>query len=821
MQEGTRLKLEELRRLLKAEPQPISMERAEELFRQAFPNVKDTYKGISKYRNKYPKYFRGINIAAITDEGDKIRDYLKRITKNRTEPFVTSTPKILKAAKADAGPATVKAIVNKFNEGGKKVLLRGGKQFAGSQYDDLYKNSKKFKAFYDEAYDTPWDEAPSYQKENAARSFKVRGAFKPPAGYTLSTEEFLKKIGLKKSSLDTYISDPDKTTTARFIKDNFDFKMGATAPGAFAEGKGTKQRYWKDPSDATLRKWDRFLNARIITKDMKDRVESLYANDDIKDLIFKQKKLPSLPLVQTVLNDPSPSKAANAMATLARVLKGDEYKGDINIPKDVVAGKRILDQIGNVGKRNAYRVAFYNAALANVDQFYKNEANASLSSFKTAFRDELKNILDIKSNKQVPFSVNEVIGISTGEMRGLQPYSAFVDVVRSDINTGPLAQYQGRLSRSIGRVQEALAVDDVKGAQKIADELIANVPTYKGFKDLSKAQLESLALPEIKIGTEIDPKIFSPSQLAAYKAKGLDIQAMADREGFYLDPKGRKPFFSVSPAQLKKVARDLSEKDKLAVCSLLSRGGLPGDCAAAIDNNPVKAAQVFEQAPATNTGMQKLKAAATGFLRSRGFKTFGVAGLAGGAAAALVKEFKNDDPTTYLSNEDQQKNMLVDMVTQPISEDMTRPDILDFQLPAVGASLAASTALGAPSTIKASRSRGLGVEQKGLIRTSGRVLGRGLGIAASPGVLAPLAALDITRQVSEGDSLADIATDPVNYTYPLFAEQTDRFTRGLSPTLRKAARLGMSKPALRLLSRAGIAGLGASLAIQGIGLLDD
>jgi len=821
MQEGTRLKLEKLRRLLKAEPQPMTMERAEELFRKAFPKVKDTYKGISKYRNKYPKYFRGIDIAAITDEGDKIRDYLKRITKNRTEPFVTSTPKILKAAKADAGPATVKAIVNKFNEGGEKVLLRGGKQFAGSQYDDLYKNSKKFKAFYDEAYETPWNEAPSYQKENAAKSFKARGAFKPPAGYTLSTEEFLEKIGLKKSSLDTYISDPDKTTTARFIKDNFDFRMGATAPGAFAAGKGTKQRYWKDPSDATLRKWDRFLNARIITKDVKDRVESLYANDDIKDLIFKQKKLPSLPLVQTVLNDPSPSKAANAMATLARVLKGDEYKGDINIPKDVVAGKRILDQIGNVGKRNAYRVAFYNAALANVDQLYKNEANASLSSFKTAFRDELKNILDIKSNKQVPFSVNEVIGISTGEMRGLAPYSAFVDVVRSDINQGPLAQYQGRLSRSIGRVQEALAVNDVKGAQKIADDLIANVPTYKGFKDLSKAQLESLALPEIKIGTEIDPKIFSPSQLAAYKAKGLDIQAMADREGFYLDPKGRKPFFSVSPAQLKKVASDLSEKDKLAVCSLLSRGGLPGDCAAAIDNNPVKAAQIFEQAPATNTGMQKLKAAATGFLRSGGFKTFGVAGLAGGAAAALVKEFKNDDPTTYLSNEDQQKNMLVDMVTQPISEDMTRPDILDFQLPAVGASLAASTALGAPSTIKASRSRGLGVEQKGLIRTGGRVLGRGLGIAASPGVLAPLAALDITRQVSEGDSLADIGTDPLNYTYPIFAEQTDKLTRGLNPTLRKAARLGMSKPALRLLSRAGIAGLGASLAIQGIGLLDD
>ena len=237
----------------------------------------------------------------------------------------------------------------------------------------------------------------------------------------------------------------------------------------------------------------------------------------------------------------------------------------------------------------------------------------------------------------------------------------------------------------------------------------------------------------------------------------------------------------------------------------------------AIQENPKKLAQDASK-------IDKFKQAATGFLgflKSPGFKTFSVAGLAGGAAAALVKEFRNDDPTTYLSNEDQQKNMLVDMVTQPISTDMTRPDILDYQLPAVGASLAASTALGAPSTIKASRSRGLGVEQKGLIRTGGRVLGRGLGIAASPGVLAPLAALDITRQVSEGDSLADIATDPINYTYPLFAEQTDRLTRGLPSTFRKFARLGMSKPALRLLSRAGIAGLGASLAIQGIGLLDD
>ena len=42
------------------------------------------------------------------------------------------------------------------------------------------------------------------------------------------------------------------------------------------------------------------------------------------------------------------------------------------------------------------------------------------------------------------------------------------------------------------------------------------------------------------------------------------------------------------------------------------------------------------------------------------------------------------------------------MATQPISIDVERPAILDYQLPALGASLAASTALAAPSTIKAS-----------------------------------------------------------------------------------------------------------------------
>ena len=242
----------------------------------------------------------------------------------------------------------------------------------------------------------------------------------------------------------------------------------------------------------------------------------------------------------------------------------------------------------------------------------------------------------------------------------------------------------------------------------------------------------------------------------------------------------------------------------------------------AIEKNPQKLAQDASR-------LDKFKASALGFLKSPGFKTFSVAGLAGTVGSAIVKEFRNDDPTTYLSSESQQKNMLVAMATDPVTTELPRPDILDFQLPLAGALVAGSIAATAPKTIEASRSnlkfasRSPGVEKKkpGIIKTGFRTLGRGLGVAASPGLLAPLAAMDITRQVSEGDSPVDIATDPLNYLYPAFAEQTPKLTRGLPAAARKIASLGLGRLGLTVLSRAGLAGLGLSLGIQGYKALTD
>ena len=43
----------------------------------------------------------------------------------------------------------------------------------------------------------------------------------------------------------------------------------------------------------------------------------------------------------------------------------------------------------------------------------------------------------------------------------------------------------------------------------------------------------------------------------------------------------------------------------------------------------------------------------------RGAGKYGAIAAGGAVAAGFVKQFMNDDPTTFLSNEEQQKNLLM------------------------------------------------------------------------------------------------------------------------------------------------------------------
>ena len=775
---------------------------------------------------------------ALPPNTQKVFDYLKELLADGKE-LNLSIDEIKKRAKTPNIPnATVSALIKREQKKGNfknltiKKFARGAE--AGKSKRDLdYKNNKKFRDFYNKTYKTPWDEIDQKTnlKDNSYKAFlKDKELKKAAKGFTLTGQEMATKLGLPLETLRSYESKPDENTSTRFIRDNIE-KKRTVGVNPTTGRRETVVRY-KDPGVNVLKNWNALISSPKISSAMVDNIKEY-------DKLFRKKlkdtkKLPDIGEVIQKTSMSTPTTIANTEALYSRLLRGEKFRTDVEIAKDAVLGKKIINQLAINSTNNARRSAFYNLALDNVNKLYP-QASGTLGDFKDAFRAELKKTLGLKKGQIVPFSVNEVISLSAGESRGIQPFSVFVDAVETTVNENELRNYQGQFSKKVKIIDKLLSGSkpNVVEAEKVAGLLDANRTslinqlTERGF---TTGQINQLNLPDIKIGEKIDPKIYSPATLKRYKEAGLDLSQFAKDRGFYVDVKKAKPFWE---SNIKNTIVAAAQNNTGNVCNIFAgriafskdggRIGFSGGCgkemAEAMETDRVGTLNKINQ---TEGIIPKFKNAALGFLKNPSIRTFGV-GAAVGTTVGLVKLFKNDDPTTYLSNEDQQKSMLVDMATQPVSIDTERPAILDYQLPALGASLAASTAAVAPSTIKASKSRALGIERKppGIAKTGLRVLGRGLGVAASPALLAPFAAGDIASQIAEGDSPTDIATNPFNYLYPAFADQTPKLTRGLPSALRKVARLGLSRPALTALSRLGIGGFAASAAIQGLGLLDD
>ncbi len=92
----------------------------------------------------------------------------------------------------------------------------------------------------------------------------------------------------------------------------------------------------------------------------------------------------------------------------------------------------------------------------------------------------------------------------------------------------------------------------------------------------------------------------------------------------------------------------------------------------------------------------------------------------------------------------------------------------------------------------------------GPVRAALGPAGKALSGFATPLGMALTTPINIARQIREGDSLEDIATNPFNYLAPTFAGRfTREATRGMNPQgiLAKGLRLGMSPAAVRGVSK--------------------
>ena len=746
----------------------------------------------------------------------------------------------------------------------KKLSTRGK-----SVFDGYYKTNKKFRDFVAKfAENTGQAEYKNFYelsnrdgKKNALwTSFQKSKKFNKKPGYNTSLAQLAEKLGVPSSRI------VNATNTERFgkyINDNFK-KIKATEPGK----KGIVSIY-KDPTDTQIKNFkEAFADGRkVISEKVVKRIKEI--DKVFRDTIVTNKTLPKVSEVIANTSANTPTEAATAMSAYSKALRGvgvskfDPVQGlkqDLGVKENIVAGERLLIQFGQ-GKRNEYANEFYKTALKNIDD--KNYGGkGTLKNFRKRFNDALRLEMGLASNAKLPFNVNEVISISAGESRGIQPFSVFVDATNAKINSGELARYQSSFSRKVGQVEDLIKADKMDEATKLAATLkdtqatTASKLLEKGF---NQKQINQLNFPEIVVGNKIDPKIYSPENLARYKEAGVDIEGFAKDRKFYVDTKGTKPFFEVSDQALRAAAVKLAKNNTGDICDLVTQnvagGGRigfakGGNCAtqvaAKFDENPVKFAQDVNKLPESSGAINKVKSAASKFLNfaKTDFNLMGkygkfgaVAGL--GAAAAGVKEFFSDDPTSYLSNEKQQKNLLIDMVTEPIAEPTEKPAILEAQMPVLGAALVAGTIPGAKDTyLDAITGRGpkgpagSGLPANIVNKPVGRfraalginkgVLGKGLAAIGTPAGMLATEPFFIGNQIAEGDSIGEIATNPMNYLGAAFASPlTKMATKNVSPTMANIMRLGLSPARLAMLSRFGQFGLAAGLGIAGVNLFND
>ena len=237
----------------------------------------------------------------------------------------------------------------------------------------------------------------------------------------------------------------------------------------------------------------------------------------------------------------------------------------------------------------------------------------------------------------------------------------------------------------------------------------------------------------------------------------------------------------------------------------------------AFDKNPKGFAQEVNKLPEESGPFNRVKSVASKFLNvAKKGGRFGAFAAVGAAGAGLVKQFTSDDPTSYLSDENQQKNMLIDMVTEPVME-KTDPGITsDAQLPVLGATVAAGMIPGGKRLMEVRKRQGAGAVRAATGPLKG-LLGKGLAATGTPLGMLALEPLYIGSQLAAGDSAGEIATNPINYLGAAFAGPLSKeATRFASPAVSNIMRLGISPTMLKTVSRRfGLPGLALSAGISG------
>ena len=765
---------------------------------------------LSSLRKYNKDLFKGIKIV----EGEIMYDprnsrWSSRVDlKNQLEKFINDYKKKNKTDTIDT-----KTLANKVEDifkvkNGSKILasLRENNPnlFKGTNivytikgqgpWNKAWENDPEFRKFFKEKNPgVKWEDIPTEKRDLKSNAWKSYSFLKErskvvPKNY-ISLSQFAEKVG----ALPSYI----QTVRAASRYDDLNSKINKS----FKPIVHKREVFYPNPSNNQINKFKELVQG--------------YRESGIKSMSEKKQSVsyePIRAIHKELIRDPDarPIELAEAIYGKANAKNLKNIGNDASRYVEFLTGARKVPGI------TAPTINMSENILGNIlmpGSGFFNFGNAERRNAMLKERDALLGITDrnnklfsirgslLKKLKNQGMNIDEAMGLSATYEKA-PGYSELAQVIKPEINYLKGNTIDKDFSRIFDKV--------TKGQQNLGPEI-------KKFNQDSKAFQKNYGVDtpiiEYKPGEKLDASKFVKNFSKLTPEAQANVSQLAD-QGIALRSKAM-PMGSLLAAV---------KKAPEACRTILNyqTGGISATCADAIQKDPVGSAKKLQNLDVQSGPLFKVKSAATKFLQSprlRGAGKFGAIAAGGAVAAGFVKQFMNDDPTTYLSNEEQQKNLLMDMVTGSLDDTPEEsPAIGDAYLPALGAATVAGTAAVAPSTIDAVRGGALGAKKSGITKTALKVLGKGLATTATPLGLLATEPLYLAEQVQQGDSLGEMATNPFNYLGAAFAGQASDFAAkgGLNPTIAKTMRLGISPSTVKMVSRRfGLPGLALSAGISG------
>ena len=537
-----------------------------------------------------------------------------------------------------------------------------------------------------------------------------------------------------------------------------------------------------------------------ITKETVEGIKKFYNDPTFRKYIRKGEFIPDSVLEKKGIGR---NQAANLTFRLAQHLNGKKFENvDVNLPVNKSIAAKLFKKISKAPFGNPYQQTAYKEAQNIItnelgkDYFGKTNMETMKREARRILNREGIPTFNPTKKGSVGFNINEIIGTRTGsEVKGLAPYSQFMNVMEGNLNTRAYAKFVGEFKKFNNRMQTENKADVIKDYTKYKKEFL------KKNKGLSNSDLPSLSLKNPE-------QVYGKKRIASLADQGLDLNKSFKDIGYTVGTgKVRTLKEFTTGKEISSLLQAVNKAPQACRAILdFSTGGISKTCAAAIQSDPIKAATALEELKPTSAALGKVRNAASAFLKFAGKgKAFAVTAGVGAGAGALVKAFRNDDPDTYLSNENQMKAMLVDT----FEEDTLGKAGIGGELAAAGLAVPGSGAL-----YKARKGKGFGAARSAL-----GPVGKAASGFATPLGMALTTPLNVASQLREGNSLEDIATNPLNYLGPAFAGTlTKEATRGMNPQglLAKGLRLGMSPAGVRGISKFfGLPGLALSLGYEG------